>query len=298
MNRCIICNEENLQPSDEHILPDSLGGKIIINSVCKKCNSILGETVDSWILNDDLFVVIRDRLKIKNKNGNYVDLSKHFSKKMFNYETNTKAILKKINLDGSQKLYAINPEKDMENISFVGNKVLYNGISDIDLLVNKVEKQAKLEGYKNFDKSSFKEAVLSNSSCDIINEKFYANIYYNIYNYYPECIKMIYEVLYKKYGDKFLNTKFSRYLNQKIKAFMDDNKCLDLRSEDFESELLVIKDLNIYQGKNIANILIERNCLNEDVLVSTNLFNAIIFTILLPKCSELNFIENELIKLN
>ena len=65
MNRCIICNEENLQPSDEHILPDSLGGKIIINSVCKKCNSILGETVDSWILNDDLLVVIRDRLKIK-----------------------------------------------------------------------------------------------------------------------------------------------------------------------------------------------------------------------------------------
>ena len=45
---CIICREiknENLF-SEEHIIPDSLGGTIKISEVCKKCNEEMGKKLD------------------------------------------------------------------------------------------------------------------------------------------------------------------------------------------------------------------------------------------------------------
>lgn len=42
---CIFCNaSENF--SEEHIIPESLGGSIVIRNVCRACNSVLGSEVD------------------------------------------------------------------------------------------------------------------------------------------------------------------------------------------------------------------------------------------------------------
>ncbi len=43
---CIICHKDNVELTDEHVIPDVLGGYYHINSVCKTCNSKLGENVD------------------------------------------------------------------------------------------------------------------------------------------------------------------------------------------------------------------------------------------------------------
>ncbi|AZR82342.1 HNH endonuclease [Thiomicrospira sp. S5] len=48
---CIICREESDNFSDEHVIPDALGGYYHIYTVCKKCNSDLGSSVDAKLVN-------------------------------------------------------------------------------------------------------------------------------------------------------------------------------------------------------------------------------------------------------
>ena len=48
---CIICHKENVQRSDEHIIPMALGGYMHSYNVCKECNSKFGSTVDPLLVN-------------------------------------------------------------------------------------------------------------------------------------------------------------------------------------------------------------------------------------------------------
>ncbi|MCF0220452.1 MAG: HNH endonuclease [Muribaculaceae bacterium] len=48
---CIICHEDNVILSDEHVIPEAIGGYYHIYNVCKECNSKLGDKVDIHLLN-------------------------------------------------------------------------------------------------------------------------------------------------------------------------------------------------------------------------------------------------------
>ena len=43
--KCIFCLEK-AEASEEHVIPDSIGGRLVIKEVCKTCNSKLGKSVD------------------------------------------------------------------------------------------------------------------------------------------------------------------------------------------------------------------------------------------------------------
>jgi hypothetical protein len=47
--KCIICNKER-SASDEHIIPENIGGTIVIQNVCKTCNDIFGHDVDCLLI--------------------------------------------------------------------------------------------------------------------------------------------------------------------------------------------------------------------------------------------------------
>ena len=47
----IICHQDNVELSDEHVIPDSMGGYIHCYDVCKNCNSNMGDHVDNHLLN-------------------------------------------------------------------------------------------------------------------------------------------------------------------------------------------------------------------------------------------------------
>lgn len=70
--KCIICRKETEDKnfSDEHVIPDSLGGCYHIYNVCKKCNSKLGENVDAKLVNHYFASFMRYDLGIKGKKGN------------------------------------------------------------------------------------------------------------------------------------------------------------------------------------------------------------------------------------
>lgn len=66
---CIICRKDNLPLSDEHVIPDSIGGYYHIYTVCKGCNSKLGDNVDIKLLNHTLIQLHRFSKRMKGKTG-------------------------------------------------------------------------------------------------------------------------------------------------------------------------------------------------------------------------------------
>jgi hypothetical protein len=67
---CIICRQEKDEMSDEHVIPESLGGFYHIFNVCKTCNSEMGEKVDSPLVNHKLTELYRFAQEIEGKSGN------------------------------------------------------------------------------------------------------------------------------------------------------------------------------------------------------------------------------------
>ena len=55
--------------SDEHVIPDSLGGFYHIFNVCKTCNSRMGEKVDSPLVNHKLTELYRFAQEVEGKSG-------------------------------------------------------------------------------------------------------------------------------------------------------------------------------------------------------------------------------------
>lgn len=69
--KCIICRKvkDNKEFSYEHVIPESMGGFYIIQTVCKDCNSHLGNTVDCLLTNHLFSKFFRQQLQIPGKTG-------------------------------------------------------------------------------------------------------------------------------------------------------------------------------------------------------------------------------------
>lgn len=67
--RCIICRQDNVVLSDEHIIPKSLGGVSHCYQVCKDCNSILGDHVDVGLVESPLSRLERYTKKLKGQSN-------------------------------------------------------------------------------------------------------------------------------------------------------------------------------------------------------------------------------------
>lgn len=69
---CVFCNEEKTQNdfNKEHIIPDALGNEsLIIDCVCKDCNSLLGSRIDVHLTDSFYLIGERTKLKLKGKSG-------------------------------------------------------------------------------------------------------------------------------------------------------------------------------------------------------------------------------------
>lgn len=64
---CIICRRDEVELSDEHVIPDAIGGYYHIYNVCKNCNSNLGNCVDSYLLKHWLIIGARHNKRLAGK---------------------------------------------------------------------------------------------------------------------------------------------------------------------------------------------------------------------------------------
>lgn len=67
--KCIFCLKEET-PSEEHVIPESIGGSIVIKDVCKKCNSNVNSRIDNPFSNTPLIKLGRFSYGIGGKRDN------------------------------------------------------------------------------------------------------------------------------------------------------------------------------------------------------------------------------------
>lgn len=90
--------------TDEHVIPDSLGGYYHIYNVCKSCNSKLGDTVDSKLVNHHFSEFMRYINGIKGKSSS---IPNPFSGTHYLKNNPTKKVQLRINEEGKPKPYLI-----------------------------------------------------------------------------------------------------------------------------------------------------------------------------------------------
>lgn len=68
MGTCIICKKDK-ELTDEHIIPEFLGGGLITKSVCKTCNDKMGNTFEGRLSNCEIFSLPNFINQVKGKSG-------------------------------------------------------------------------------------------------------------------------------------------------------------------------------------------------------------------------------------
>ena len=135
--KCIICRTERADMTDEHVIPDSLGGYYHIYNVCKSCNSKLGDTVDSKLVNHYFCKFMRYINGIKGKSSS---IPNPFSGTHLLKDDPSRKVQLRINKEGKPQPYLI-PE-----IKYVENE---NGIIEsFSISIDKSDKN-KLQGMLN-----------------------------------------------------------------------------------------------------------------------------------------------------
>ena len=140
MKKCIICNKikDNNDFNKEHIIPESIGGSLTIENVCKACNNKLGKEIDSKIIDDFLIKGQVVGNKIKNKNNKEKVL---FEKLISNKNPQIKLKAKRVNgklekWEANTSLKASAEDKNFHSIYFDSNK-------DKRIVLKEIEKQFK-----------------------------------------------------------------------------------------------------------------------------------------------------------
>lgn len=74
-SKCFICrrnfDNKDVIRSDEHVIPDALGGRYHTYNVCKECNSFLGQHIDAPLVNHHWAKLFRLVNKISGKKKIY-----------------------------------------------------------------------------------------------------------------------------------------------------------------------------------------------------------------------------------
>lgn len=69
---CIFCEKES-SPTNEHVVPEFLGGSLVIKELCKECNSKMGSDFEGPISQSIIFRLPRDLYDIQGKSSSSIN---------------------------------------------------------------------------------------------------------------------------------------------------------------------------------------------------------------------------------
>lgn len=204
---CIICrNPPNISNplTKEHIVPESIGGSLTIDRVCKNCNSTMGSDFEGEVVNYFFFKAIRHTNQIPAKRGRSVA---HPLKGIYASSNGSK-----IEVDGNLKQRLIS-NYEVTSINKASGKLSMNIALDPNNLNNLEselsKKLARLEKEHNiiFHENSLKNAIkeISNTPSKPLGSitaqlKFQIDLG-KLELFY---LKIAYELSYYNYGDSYL----------------------------------------------------------------------------------------------
>lgn len=215
--KCIICKKDKNKLSQEHIFPESIGGSLIINSVCKSCNDKLGRNVDSHLVNHKLIEFARSDLGIVGKKGK---IPNPLKKGILSNEPNQKVHIDLIDSNTS-KLYCvpnINKNKREDGSKEINIKVDKTDKNKIPNIVNKILKRNNIpeKSKEEIEKTLHKETNK--------NPKIELNISIDIVEYQRAIVKIAYELGYYILGNDYLKDETGEMLRN---FFLDNNLKVD-----------------------------------------------------------------------
>jgi uncharacterized protein YlaI len=200
---CIICRKDKEEQlfNDEHVIPDSLGGKLIIKNVCKDCNSRLGTKIDAKLINNLLVDLVRYVHQIKGKSGkipfpfkNGVLINDMAQKIQFNGMK--PQLSPRVNIDTSNKIANIRVSNQNE-----ANKI--------------IKKILKRQGVVNLSEKELRSNIISKRSTKFQPE-IRINDQINIEGIEIALVKIAYEIAYYWLGEIYLNDSLGERISNMI----------------------------------------------------------------------------------
>ncbi len=186
MNKCIICDNTIEKDNEEHIIPYALGNKrFTIKSICRKCNSLLGEKIDNESTNNFMAMLVRQNYGIPGHSGGVPN-----------------AFAKGKNEKGED----IRVSKDMKPTIVTRD---YSDDKHIHIVTSSAEEAIKIaeKKFKRLGLSSLPEEQKQKIR-ETKSEKYYPTVYYNVsfdlQKINLELIKIAFETMYYQYGEEIL----------------------------------------------------------------------------------------------
>ncbi len=297
--KCIICGksesdfEKNDSWSEEHIIPEALGGDIKINDCCKKCNSLLGETIDANFVNDEMTEIIRLKLKIKGKKN---IVPNPFKKEIDNFYSNMPDIKGHLifNENGDFEKFDITNKHIVDKENFLGIPGIKGElvINDTIIPLNNTENCFVLVGNKGDEEELWKAAKKNterndrhpiaqmlfevdggdvSNKCEVGwtkegREKFAK------WNWSPELVKIAYEITYFalkncSLGEEYLADPRAKDMQKFLKAYIYEETMSPTLKITLSDTDVSIKDVK-------KDISIRWCCSKENTLCCrVNIFN-------------------------
>ncbi len=172
---CIICHKKDVPMSDEHIIPKALGGYMHTWKVCKTCNSVLGEKIDTKLTDHEMMKWERYERQLKGESGkdipcpiegtHFADDGKKYRivKEADGFVTHCIPEIKKSS-DGKQITLTIDPDEINSAEKIISKYCKRNGLGfDKDSLSASPVRQKPSPGFEmqmEIDLSNFKMGLL------------------------------------------------------------------------------------------------------------------------------------------
>lgn len=207
---CIICRRDKLASefSIEHIIPESIGNKHLkIDTVCKECNSKLGNKVDYEITNNIISKLDRFINKSKGKSKkipNPFRKGKTTDGRIVYCDENLKpSLVPKINFDTETGKYNISASSIDEAVKIINKKLKRNGKPNLtDIQIKDLKKNVQVK----------REQPIVEISGKV-----------DFYKIYLGFIKIAYEYMYHLVGDEYLKDKEGIKLAKILKNYIYDD---------------------------------------------------------------------------
>lgn len=294
MKTCIICkkNKNDDEFNKEHVLPESIGGSLTIDNVCKSCNSKLGNEIDSKIINDFLIKgeIVGNKIRNK-KNKEKVLFETLISNKNPQIKLNAKRRKngKFEKWESNTSLKTSSDNKNMHSIYFDSNKDIGNVLKDIEKLFK--HKYGKI--LSDEEKKDILYKINNEYNHPEIEFNFTSTIDFK--KLAREFIKIAYETAHYLLGEKYLDDKIGQNLRESL---FDKNHELLEKYAERGMELMfnpkfkdIFNKLNNISNKNLIH-LIEISEINNKLYLAINLFNMYINCICITETMNLyNFNE-------
>lgn len=210
-SKCIICKcvfgDDGKNPqSDEHIIPEFLGGKLKIGMVCKICNNAMGSGFEDRIAQSFLGKAHANKYQIKGKSGKVpnfplVGTYQHGDKKIFftpDYKIKTHCFLECI-------------QNDEKGIVFSGHIDATDLESSKKQVVASVMRAFKKQGKKVDETNVYKQVsqIIDNSIINVENNPvIHGNITIDFNDIESLLLKIAYEVLCIHFGEIITNDEY------------------------------------------------------------------------------------------